>query len=701
MDIQFRPIALNRLALSPNNPRKTEASPEDNASLLASIARRGIIIPLIVETFDPTNGHIGVIAGGRRLAAMQQLAADEKVAPDHPILCSTSPEGIDPTEIAIIENNVRAAMHPADQFEAFAKFADDGVSHEEIANRFGTSVRTVERRLSLAKVDPSLLDAYRAGAMNLDTLMAFTLTTDHELQRKVWTAAQNQPSYYNGTHHARFVRRNLTETRITGDDRIARFIGADAYEAAGGTVTHDLFAENESEMWFNDPELAKSVATQQLDDRGTKLTHDGWAWVETTLEPTDYLNLDAYGRYQPKPTEAEADELKQIHDQIMATFNDDSVSNEERQSLIDGLRKKSSRIERKIARRTIPKSYRQKSGCIVGIDMHGSLSIVRGLIRAEDMPKQPADDNTDNVSVSGSSRTRSTGATGATKPPKCYSDDHSRVMRSLRTTAVQTQLAAHPKVAYDLLVYELARQLLPGCPADDWSVSKALDITVTPTKPQVHPDRDESFAAATADQVALLDAAGAALPVEIIQNVTADQGFRHISALPQEQKEAILAYCVARLPHHQLSFETGRSDALEAAVEWLDTEPNVAFRPTAATFWNRLRKNRILDIATEIIGEPWARSHSSDRKSDLAMRMEQVFADPSSDPDVPAQAYERIQAWSMPGFAAFAPDPVAPHAPADDSTDPSADTDPGAGAEAHSEHPDSGDDAELPEFLDG
>ena len=693
MDIQFQHVPLNRLVLSPNNPRKTPASPEDDASLFASIARRGILIPLIVETFDPPNGHIGVVAGGRRLAAMQQLAAADKVPADHPILCSTSPDGIDPAEIGYIENSMRAAMHPADQFEIFAKFAADGVSLEEIADRFATSVRTVERRLSLAKVDPSLLDAYRAGDMNLDTLMAFTLTTDHELQRKIWKAAQNQPSYYYGTHHARFVRRNLTEKRITGNDRIARFVSVDAYEAAGGTVTRDLFAENETEIWFNDPERANNVAAQQLEDRGAKLREDGWSWVETTLEPADYLNLDAYGRYQPKPTEAEAERLKEIHDRIMATYNDDSVSTEDRDTTVQGLRKESTRIERKVSRRTIPKSYRQKSGCIVGIDMHGNLSIVRGLIRPEDMPTEPADDNTDNVSVSGTSRTTSgVGATGTPKPPKCYSDGHAALMRSLRTTRIQTHLAANPKAAYDLLLYELARQLLPGCTADDWSVPKALDITVHPTKPQVRPDRNESFAAASADQVALLDAAGAALPIEIIQNAPGDEALRRLSALPQEQKEAILAYCVARLPHHQLSFEAGRSNALEATIERLDTEPNTTFRPTAATFWNRLRKNRMLDIATEVIGETWARSHAGDRKSDLATHMELVFADPANDPDVPAQAYDRIRTWSMPGFAAFAPDPVAPEPHAEESSDPCGDTDPDT---------DPDDDAELPEFLDG
>ena len=698
MDIQLQHIPLNRLCLSPNNPRKTPTSPEDHAAMVASIAAIGLIYPLITDPFDDTTDPIGVAAGGCRLAALQDLAAQGNVPPDHPVLCYACPEGTDPAEIALIENTIRAAMHPADQFVAFSNLAAQGASLDEIATRHGISVRTVERRLSLANVDPSLIDAYRADEMNLDTLMAFTLTTDHKLQRAVWKAAQNQPTYWR-RNDARFVRQSLTEKRITADNRLARFATLDAYETAGGRITRDLFAENDSDIWLNDPQIARDVCSQLLEARADKLRAD-WGWVETTLDVPDYGMLDPYARYAPEPTAEETARLTEIDQRLEAIDGDHSIDPAASETEIDALEKEATALERRVSRRSIPKQYREKSGCIVGFDMSGKLSISRGLIRPEDMPAKTDIAGDNGVSISGTTST-STARTAAPKVPKCYTDSHAAIMRSLRTAHLQVQLARNPDVARDILLYELARQLLPGVDTPDtWTAAKALDINVSPTEPQIRPDRDESFARAVAEQVELLDSIGASLPVSCIDTAKPDVGFRTIAALSDEQKNAVLAYCVARLPRHQLSFDEHRTDALEAATERLDTTPNIAFRPGAEVFWNRLRKSRILDIATDVIGETWAHSHAKDRKGDLVAHMEQVFADPANDPDVPAQAYDRIRAWAMPGFVAFDPDPVAPVTTDDGAGD---DTDaPGAANEGEFPSTDDGnptEEATLPEFL--
>ena len=46
-------------------------------------------------------------------------------------------------EVSLAENSVRAAMHPADQVEAFRRLADAGSTAAAIAARFGVSERTV------------------------------------------------------------------------------------------------------------------------------------------------------------------------------------------------------------------------------------------------------------------------------------------------------------------------------------------------------------------------------------------------------------------------------------------------------------------------------------------------------------------------------------------------------------------------------
>ena len=77
-------------------------------------------------------------------------------------------------------------MDPSDQVVAFARLAASGVTVATIAARFGVSERTVEQRLRLGNVAPELIEAYRAEVIDLKTLMAFAVTTDHARQRAVW-----------------------------------------------------------------------------------------------------------------------------------------------------------------------------------------------------------------------------------------------------------------------------------------------------------------------------------------------------------------------------------------------------------------------------------------------------------------------------------------------------------------------------------
>ena len=91
-----------------------------------------------------------VIAGGRRLAAMQALAAEGALDEDHPVPCRMIGAIVAAEEVSLAENSVRAAMHPADQVEAFRRLADVGSTAAAIAARFGVSERTVEKRCGSA-----------------------------------------------------------------------------------------------------------------------------------------------------------------------------------------------------------------------------------------------------------------------------------------------------------------------------------------------------------------------------------------------------------------------------------------------------------------------------------------------------------------------------------------------------------------------
>ena len=189
-DVRY--LSLEQLALSPANVRKTPATEAEDAELEASIRAKGILQNLIVHwTGIEGQGVYLVDAGGRRLKILQKLAAEGVIDGNYQVPCKVEkPE--DAIETSLAENTVRAAMHPADEFVAMAALINSGASIEDVAKRFGMSERHVKQRLRLGNLAPELLEAYRAGDINLDAVTAFTLGADHDRQLAVWNQLKDQ-----------------------------------------------------------------------------------------------------------------------------------------------------------------------------------------------------------------------------------------------------------------------------------------------------------------------------------------------------------------------------------------------------------------------------------------------------------------------------------------------------------------------------
>jgi ParB/RepB/Spo0J family partition protein len=161
-------IALNKLDVAAANVRRTGRG-NGIEELAASIAAHGLLQSLVVRpTLDDSGAPIGryeVVAGGRRLAALKRLAKRKAFGKTRPVPCRVL-DGEDAGEASLAENVVRLDMHPADQFEAFARLHQDGqgLGIEDIAARFGVSGHTVRQRLRLSAVSLRLLRAAPAAA---------------------------------------------------------------------------------------------------------------------------------------------------------------------------------------------------------------------------------------------------------------------------------------------------------------------------------------------------------------------------------------------------------------------------------------------------------------------------------------------------------------------------------------------------------
>jgi ParB family chromosome partitioning protein len=270
-------IEARHLEKSPLNVRRTVAKGAD-AELKASILAHGLMQNLVVTAAGKGTYH--VIAGARRLEALHALQKEKKLPADYLVPCQVVAKD-QAEEMSLAENTVRQAMHPADEFEAFAKLADT-YSAEQIAQRFGTTEKHVLQRLKLGKVAPELLKQYRAGEIGLESLMAFTITDDHKHQLKVYRSLQGWQK-----DNANHIRRALTQQMVDGDNKLAKFVGLKAYEKAGGHTRADLFGE---ETYLEDPEIVHRKAERRRrqgacrrlglgrGSRGPRLQHHRKLW---------------------------------------------------------------------------------------------------------------------------------------------------------------------------------------------------------------------------------------------------------------------------------------------------------------------------------------------------------------------------------------------------------------------------------------
>ena len=305
-------VPLNLLKPSPKNARKVKHSEATLEGLAASIKAKGVLQPPVVEIERgedgaPTGAYLVTIGEGRRLA-LRMLVKRKAIKRNHPVKVTVDTEN-DAHEISLDENITREAMHPADQFEAFKRLADErGYGPEEIGARFGVSAQTVRQRLRLGAAAPELMSAYREGALALDQLMAFCVSDDQDRQRQVFEQmGQHMPVYA--------IRRAMTESKVAAGDKRVRFVGVEVYEAEGGTVLCDLFTEDGG-GWLDDPALLDRLVSEKLAGLAEDARQrEGWKWAEAG---SDYQDAAALGRVYPVEvvrSEADAAQIAALSDE--------------------------------------------------------------------------------------------------------------------------------------------------------------------------------------------------------------------------------------------------------------------------------------------------------------------------------------------------------------------------------------------------
>ena len=664
----IREIPLSRLSLAPENVRKTPPDPRADVELKASITALGLLENLVVRADEPGDDgtdRYAVVAGGRRLKAMQALVEDKVLDADHRVPCLVRADDGEAGEVSLAENVVRIAMHPADQVVAFTKLVQAGQSISSIAARFGTSERIVEQRLRLGNAAPELLDAYRADEVDLEVLKAFAVTTDRERQMAVWEQVAGQgyrPSAWQ-------VKRLLTEERVPGATAVARFVGVEAYEAAGGPVMRDLFArDDESGVWFEDPVLLAKVATEKLQAAADELA-TRWKWALAMIEVA-WDDTARYGRIEPQPgapTDEERAEIEKLETRQaeLAELDDDRWTEElltEAESIETRLDEIEGAVE---ARAVFRREDLAMAGCIVTVGQDGSMQLIQGLVKPEDMPKPAESENTDSAVGNGhdpetvTHRVTVPGTSVSTPmaPPKDREAEARKEagfgigladdLRHVRAALVKAYLARDFTAAFDLMLFQMGRSVFTF-----GYKGHALDIAFRETadRPTTRMN-DAEFESWSPGEAMLADRSG--LTLDWLEIEDDGESFAALRALPVPDKKVLFAACAARTVKPQLAFEPQARPELEATVARLGIDFASHVRPTAAMLWSRIAKARILDIARMVFGISWASARSKTRKAALANAMETAFAAGETPVGLSAGMHAAALAWTPPGFAAF------------------------------------------------
>lgn len=264
-------IKIEDLSKSKLNARKT-LNKEALSELKASLLSHGLLQNLVVVQ---KGDEFEVIAGARRLEALKELLKEGAIKRDYLVRCEVvTPDRA--LEMSVAENTVRQQMHPADEFEAYAALINKNNSVRDVAERFGVTEKHVTQRLKMGHVHPDLIKLYRDGKMDLESVMAFTLTDDQKQQLAIYKSCKTWER-----DNAYRIKEKIMSKAVSPRDNLVKFVGADAYEKAGGKIVKDLFSED---VYFNDSALLNKLAVAKLDAEVEKIKKEGFAWVEASLK---------------------------------------------------------------------------------------------------------------------------------------------------------------------------------------------------------------------------------------------------------------------------------------------------------------------------------------------------------------------------------------------------------------------------------
>lgn len=638
-------IPLNKLVLSDSNVRKSISADADE-QLSHDIEAHGLLQNLIV-TKAKKRGSYAVIAGGRRLRAMELIVARGAWAPDQEIACKVIDESAgDASEVSLAENFQRLAMTPAEECRAFQHFIKEGDDIAAVAKRFGQTQRFIEGRLRLANLAEPIFEALADGTITLEIAKAFASTDQHEVQLRVYEQTRHHYSI-----SADGIRRMIADGSIRGSDPLALLVGEDAYVAAGGKIERDLFSEAADDRWLDIP-IVHELAAKKMEGEAQRLAAElGIACILPVASTSSWnarseLDLNPV-RLPPAPISPDAQTRIEVIEERMTAISEifeggdsedgDNIDFEQLEQEYSALETEYEELSNPA--RELPEEWKGEVGRFLILSTKGEMILESDYFSEKNLRFETDEEG----NLTGGSFEAPTTRSGATRPskPEAAAPGGKPVSAKLfdelavqRRNILATSLLGDPGLALDLAIFALAS----GTDSyDQKGTTIAAGRPHDPVLGDIPRGAAEDTLSEAYDQ---LDKSWQ----EAADIVGRFMAFR---TLDDDAKAAWLAYVVATSLEAKKGYNSEYHPIHGLLGSLLDIDVATLWRPTSENFFDRINKTACLAALMEVGGSELANRYSASKKTELSSACHKLFA---GETIVEEDIKQRALAWVPPAM---------------------------------------------------
>lgn len=616
-------VAFELLTASPMNVRKVLPSEDKIHELAKNIEQVGILQNLLVyptKVGKSKKVRYAVAAGNRRYLALTQLHEEGKIASDYevPVQVIDEEEAI---SLSTVENEHREPMHIYDQIHAFKAMVDAGKSESQIADKFGYTPKHVQRILKIANVSPKLTDLLLKDQITLEQLQALAIVSDHERQESVWfgclTEHQQQP---------RSLRNTLMKTQVSLSDSLARFIGLQAYEAAGGEVVRDLFADesDSNSIYLSDVALLEKLCNEKLRQLADEIqVKEGWLFADIHCGYVGYYHLhQAYNEIDAESRDYSPEENKRLAEiDKRMTFLEGQLENEDIEMSEEEAEKLQVELEVLQEEKDAlndnclywPKEVMESTGVLLYI-RNGEVQINKGLQRR--VAEGDAAQNQTAEVLNGQRKV-------IAKEKSLHGEALMRKLSAQRTVAIMAELANNTDVAVRMLTFNLASCFITRF--HGLEASKIRGVDKRHDMLTYDPRIGESEAMKELDR----------LDSNWQDEWSADywSNLEMVFSWPMEKVLDLLGFCVAISLDGVVLRESTPSPL--SGIEQLMPEFNIArwWQPTAENYFKHLSKDSIFELLGKVVSPEKASKLLKMKKGEAALAAEKLVEDTGWMPD--------------------------------------------------------------------